>query len=540
MLTNVQLLHQKWLNFWKLEGEYPNNQNIQFVLRILGIVFLYFILNFTIPKFSAPPHDIYYEKFIMFGFLKYIVTSFKIVLIIPLLFFLIIGRNQLWRKWDSFSYFKPIRAIVLVSTFLLVWTYSTYDLNLLVNQAHWLDRLLLILLLPLIWWRPIFTFIFLPIVFIIIGQFTALGGFSWTIPYLALHIIILFCSFFAFSMLTKSDHPLDFLFCLGVLVMAHYWNSGFGKLNQEWLMYDQIFYLLPNTYANGWLGFLSTDAIEAYTKALMPFSIVIKILTILLEVGCMFFFVHRKIARVFLFSFIFFHLGIFLTSGIFFWHWMILDALFLMLIIRKDAFTALFQFNRWQILFSILLIVTSQFWTNPIRLAWHDVPMTYTYIFEAKCTDGSRVHLPPSFFAPFDYQFTLGRFNYLSSKRLPITWGASNGKITKWFRKNKPSKETIFEFEKTNGEQQYNEERKTKLTSFIKQWGKNWNERQSKSSGLSNIQSPRYLWTFPRHAFKDKPKPIEKIHVIELTTYFHNDKYEELRREPLYEITLDN
>lgn len=515
--------------------------NLGFVFRIGILIVSYMFFNILFKKGFVLPANLYHESSILLALLKnHFTQSFGFITIL-LLSLLIYFRNRSFSPWNVFSKYKPIRFFVLFVATLIAWAYSTYDLNLYLNQTHLFDRIALLILIPLIWWRPIFVFPFIMLSYAIIGQFDILAGFSWAIPMLPIHLLTIFWLYFLMYVFTKNNRPSDFLFLVGCLLVAHYWNSGFLKLNTEWLLHDPLNFLLPATYANGWWSSLSVDEIGTFTEKLMPFNPFLRPLVILLEVGSIFFLFHRKLAIGFLTGFIGFHIGVMIYSGICFWVWILIDFSLVILLLQKNGFSKIFKFNKFQIALFILLILSSIKWNRGGILFWHDSPMNYTFKFEAHAEDGKTYPLPPNFFAPYDYQFTIGRIGHFDKNLLlPITWGGTSKNISKWFRETQPSNEEIFKYEKENGYSRYDENKKILFENFIQTYIQNWNKRLSKKIGLNAFQSPRYLWTFPKEAFPENPMRIIKVNILEVTTLYQAGQYSEIRRRPIQEITIDD
>ena len=287
------------------------------------------------------------------------------------------------------------------------------------------------------------------------------------------------------------------------------------------------------------MAFLDIQTIESLTSTLSLFNPVIKLLVIIIEFGCILFFINIKAARFFLIGLICFHIGIFFTSGICFWVWLILDFSFLILLFKNNAIVKSFNFSKTQILLSFLIILFSNKWTPSVTLYWSDVPMTYTYKFEAETASGQKHHLPPGFFAPYDYQFSLSGFSYLNKKpTLPITWGGSDSYTAQWLNK-KHTIEQIFDFELSNGKIRYYKKDELALTKFLKVYIKNWNSHQSVKSWLSQISAPRHIWTFPKDICIKEEIIIVKVRIIENTSLFQNGKYTIIRERPVLELDIN-
>ena len=516
----------------------PAHRSWQFLLRITTILLLYVLFDRILRGMTELPFFDYHEPVIYIAFLKHFSSSKYLFLLTPAILFFIFFNKNVACSWTAFDYGNSIRFLIVLASGILAWIFSTYDFNLYFNQAHYADRLLLLALVPLIYWRPLFVIPFLTVLLPVIGQFETLIGFSRATSYLPIHILVLFSAFYIFYLLAKKFPAADFVIFMGSLFAVHYWVSGSGKFNMDWLGHDQIYFLLPTTYANGWLGFLDPETISIITQKFAFFNAPLKVFTLIIEIGACMFFLHIKLPRFFLIGWAVLHLGIFAVSGICFWVWLFLDLGLLFLFYRKNGFAGLMPFNRTQITVSFFLIISGVYWCRPIKLAWQDVPVNYVYRFEGKTENGKTVVLPPAFFAPYDYQFTLSGFHSLCDRPLlPIVWGASDV-ATSNLLMEADSPKKIFAVEQSEGTVRYNEKGSVQVDLFIQQYISNWNKRLSKKTGLSVFAPPRLLWTFPQQATFEVPEKIISVSVIQVTTFYLEGQYSEIRNVPIQEIKI--
>ena len=540
-LLKLRTIYQLWLKQWAVESLAEKPDLKSFLVRIGSVLFLYVILDRFLMKITNLSFVNYQEPFIYFAFLKHIFTSWYLLFVITSAFSLFMFRKNLFCSWTDFPKGKLIRFLVIIASGTLTWVFATYNYNLYYDQGHYFDRFLLFIFLLSVYWRPIFVLPFLTILLPIIWQFTVLQGFSFAIPFLPIRLLTLFSTFFLIYLFVKKLPIADFVFLTGCLIATHYWVPGFAKLRPNWILYDQLYFLVPATYANGWLGFLDSQTISLITQKLGYFNIPLKILTLMFEFGSMFFFLNRHSVKFFLCGWVFFHLGIFFVTGIFFWVWILLDGAFLYLFLKKDGISTLPIFNLKYLIVSMILIISGSLWSKPVVLAWFNVPVTYTYRFEAETEGGKTYKLPPKFFAPFDYQFTLGSFAYLDNKPLiSVVWGASSGaSIGKQIMKLDSDK-LLFSFEEQNGKVYFDEKSKEAFNLFIKQYIQNWNKHFSNETYLSYIEAPRFLWTFPTSAsFEQSKQPIKRIKVIQVMSFYNHGKYGEIRKTMVNEISID-
>lgn len=391
----------------------------------------------------------------------------------------------------------------------------------------------------LLLWRPVSVFPFLVLLLLILRQFEyPIGGYSQAEQILLGRVLMVFGGFYLGCCLRGPWTAAECVFLLCCLIAGHYWVCGLGKLHLNWLLNDQIHYLLPATYANGWLGFLEPNVIENLTRALAQANGPMKLLTVSVECGALLCLWHRSVLRLMLAAWMVFHAGIFLISGICFWKWMALDAAVLVIFFRRNV-PPVPIFTRGHFLLSIGLIGTAGLWSAPVKLAWLDARVTYTYRFEAIGPDGRTFTLPPRFFAPYDYQFTLGNFGYITeSPRLGIVWGAIMEPSLAKALEQAGSAEQVLTLEQERGRVAFEPTRSAVLDEFMRRFIGNWNRRGSKGAWWSRLQAPRQLWTFARPPAIGDGQSIDRVMVYEVTSLFDGERYREIRERRVAKIDL--
>ena len=504
-------------------------KHLSFLLAFVGLDWIF--LSFL----SKLPYEAYEQPNILWQTFQFTFLSKKAIIALPLLGYIVVFGKKLAAPWSAFGG-SPVRIWITVLAALLAWIYSSYDYNLYYGQGHYADRFLLIILAILVYWRPISVIPFLWVLLPVIHQFTSFSGFSWAIPMLPVELLIVFVSFLLIKPMTgKFDIP-AFLLLTACLTAGCYFYSGSGKLNMYWVTQDKLYYLLPATYANGWAAFLPVSTINQIIPYLQWINTPLRVVTLILEVGAIFILILPGAKRIFLISWVGFHAGIFMYSGICFWVWSIVDiALLYVLRVAPHRFGFSHNYKLWT--FSIIMIATASWWARPPRLVWKDSPVSYTYRFEAEAEDGAKFQLPPRFFAPYDYQFTLSGFSGLvSEKRLSIHWGSVGKASLAADLEGLQSVEEFFAYESENGHKPGQEKQ---MRSFLTQFVTHWNARQSKSTPFAIIQPPRYLWTFPNST--DYPQQsITKITVREVTSFLLDGQYHEIRNEEVQAFDITN
>ncbi|MHC1766644.1 MAG: hypothetical protein AB9869_20455 [Verrucomicrobiia bacterium] len=451
-----------------------------------------------------------------------------------------IRTRSLGPTWAAFDDGAALRAFITVVACVLAWAYGTYDYNLYFDQGHHGERLLLFAFAGLLVWRPVFVFPFILVLLVVLWQFDLpIGGYSQAEQMLLARVLILF-GVFHIAFWLRGKWPVgDFVFLVCCLMAGHYWVCGLGKLQLGWPLNDRVEYLLPATYANGWLGFLEPEAIGRLAAALATGSGPMKAFTLAVECGALLCLWRLKLVRVILVAWIVFHAGVFLVSGICFWKWMLLNAALLFLFCRRD-FARIPIFTRGHFLLSIILIGTARLWAAPGNLSWLDSRVAYTYRFEAVSPDGRTWTLPPRFFSPYDYQFTLGDFGYLAGQpHLGIVWGAIMDPSLARALETVTAPEQVRALEAKRGRVALDPGRAAVFDHFIRRIAGNWNRRGLKGGWWRPVRAPRQLWTFARQPEIHEGQRIHQVVVYQVTSLFVGSRYREFRKTRVREIDVD-
>jgi hypothetical protein len=515
---------------------------VRLTFRTGLLVALFVIIDRSLLLVSRLPATSYEGETITLEAISHLLTrptaAIAGLVLIAFVIAIAVRRRTLRSRWSDFAYGNQLRILIAVVAFLLAWRSGTYEYNAYFDQFHLIDRILLPLVAILLIWRPVFVLPFLWILLPIMQQFNhPIGGYSWAEQILPVQILTLFSAVVLVSLIMGRQWSREFIFLSFCMLAAYFWVPGIGKLRLNWFLEDQVYLLLPATYANGWLGFLPTHTISSITQALAWVNIPMKIGTMIGEVGAIACLWSRASLRLFLLLWIGLHAGIVLMSGIFFWMWIILEAVVLLLFFRRDA-PDLPIFTRAHFLLSILIIGGGAFLFNPEKLAWKDSPVSYTYLLEGVGTEGQTYRLPPRYFAPFEYQFTLSSFHYLTADpHLMIVWGAtSSGRMADALAKS-DGPEQVFEVEKALGTVSFDPRRAAVFDEFVRRIVAHHNRRPGGLHRGRSLAAPPQLLTFPLYGpFVDDR--IERVNVYQVMSFFNDGEYQVIRKRLVREILL--
>ncbi|MBE9066936.1 hypothetical protein IQ260_09740 [Leptolyngbya cf. ectocarpi LEGE 11479] len=459
--------------------------------------------------------------------------------------------RSLFQGWSVFDDAHRLRLWILSVAAILTWWFTAYDYNLFFNQAHGCDRILLLGLFLLIYWRPLFVLPFTVLLAAIIGQLAyPLGGYSWAAQDLLIRSLLLFAASFCVAAVTGYRKISDLIFITCCLIAAHYLTSGIGKLKLNWLVNNSTHLLLPSAYSNGWWNFLAPAAIIQLTQILSWLNWPMKVLTLVLECGVVFALWNKTTFRWFLIGWISLHTGIFLISGICFWHWAVLELIFFLVFFwRKDDFVRPIFTKRYRVI-SWVVILALVIGFQPVALAWIDSPIAYTYQFEAVGESGQAYSLSSRFFAPYDYQFILGDFSYLSDQPVLMTFGRAIFKDNLFNDlKQVQSLADIEGLETEKGRTAFDVDRIDQFDLFCQQFIGNWNRRlrlrSADASWLSGVEAssvdkigafsaPPLLWIFPRENAFTGQELIARINIYQMLSLYGETHYQQLRTRKIH------
>jgi hypothetical protein len=454
---------------------------------------------------------------------------------------LILRRRALLSTWKETGDLSVLRPLVLVCAVVLAWAIASSDFNHYFARSHALDRALIVALVPLVAWRPIFVLPFAIESAVWLDQFgTPLGGYAPTHEILPVRVLLLFAAAHALRAISFPLRPRDFVYSAMILIAAGYFHSGISKLGLGWLSFGHIYDIVFATYANGWLGFLSPDTISTVGRFLAPFDPLLVLGAFTLEVGIILMFWRRESAIFMLSLGAAFHVGVVALSGIFFWMWIVIDLAFVLWLVSVTGRRAYPEFSRSAFLASLLLIPAAIFWFRPASLGWLDAPLSYTYRFEARSAEGEPIPLPPAYFSPYRYQFTLGQFDgWSKDKMLPIRWGALSELETANQLVAARTEAEIAAIEERFGRIPFDPRRAERLDDFVRRWVRNKEAPEAARDRLRGLRAPPLLLTYP-WTHGPTEASICRVDVRRVTSWFDGERYREIEPRLVRSIEISD
>lgn len=505
---------------------------------------VYLLLDWSFKRLTQLPLESYKRPFVAFETLKNFESPVVVLTAIAVLVLLALRWKLISTPWSSFEGGTEIRILIVSCILALTWAHTTYSLNYFYDQSHLIDRLIILIFAILVMWRPIFVLPFLLITLPIVHQFREpLRVYTWSLSSLPFRIVILFAAQLLICFASKKPcwKVSSFVFFLLCLVAGHHLPSGLSKLNNGWLQVDHLYFLLPSTYANGWLGFLEPDSISRITSILAHFNWPMKIATIILEGGAVVFLWRRPFIRVFLIGWLFIHAELFLRSGIGMWMWVVPQLILLFIFFwEKSVFSrSLANFSVWHLVASLVIIGSATKWLRPPIHAWIDSRANYTYKFEATDEEGNIFSLPPNFFLPYYYDITLSGFHYIHDRPIMnITWGSIGSVEFARLLTEATTEERILELEKARGRSKFSQQSLDRFKNFIQVFIRNKNSNPPKQNWLKKLSAPPGIITFSSPNLQRGKHPIKNVTIHQLLSFYDGEAYREIRSVPVLSIDI--
>jgi hypothetical protein len=201
---------------------------------------------------------------------------------------------------------------------------------------------------------------------------------------------------------------------------ANYFYAGFGKLvlpgpPLAWLANRTPNILLASLLykCNPLMQFGPVvDTVYAGFLKLYP---VTNAAVLAFQLACLWALSRRWLLIVFLIFFDGMHIAIFVSSGIFFWKWVLLNLVFALVL----EWVGFGKVPRWLLALGIVLVLSAPAFFSVTRLAWFDTREVNAAFIQAVRDDGTRVQLPSNFFLGYSVTFAQNRVGVTLAPHFP-------------------------------------------------------------------------------------------------------------------------
>jgi hypothetical protein len=454
------------------------------------------------------------------------------------------GRRRLaalFGGWNELDEGNALRWLVLGVTGVATWALSCYARNLYLDQLHVADRLVIVVLWVAIAWRPIFALPFAVAATAVAGQFVVpLGFISWTEMGVVLRFPVLVAAFWIVRTVTRRRQSDVFVFAWCCLLAATYWTSGLGKLRVGWLTHPHVHLLLLGAYANGWLSSLDPKTVERAARVIASLAWPLMLFTLVVECGSLVMLWRRWVLVGFFVLAGVFHLGAFAMTGIFFWKWILIDGMLLVYLLRGRRLTRMPIFTGERFAMSVLAILASPVWVPSENLTWFDTPLTYSLELEGVDARGAVHALPAGFFRPYSEAIVLGASGATPPHpKLTRGMGVTMDRTLASVLESARSADAVFAIERARGIVRADSAASAAFDDFVGTYAANARCATERDPLLLRVIGvPRHLWTLPLDAALPCDVRLERVRVVERTTFFDGTALRVVRRIPLREIAV--
>lgn len=396
-------------------------------------------------------------------------------------------------QWILIDPTRVLRSLLFPTLIVLAFAFSTTHENFFLGSWFGCDRIALVLALLLTIWRP--AFLGLAVLAIAVRLFTLAQplSLSWTDKALPIDLLLL-SNLFVLAAVTARVEVTAYVRSFLAILAVFYLRPGIAKIDIGWFSGNRLDHLYRGAfYQNGWDGLVGPFNVDWLSGWIAFVSPPLMLATLLVELVPILFLFSRKLLVVFLMAAVLMHAGIFASSGIFFWKWMLVDLFVLasFLRLRKEPGWVAFG-ARQGVGFSLLCFIGIFLYLPAPKLAWFDSNVVHRYRVEATTPSGEKFQIPPRHFAPFDLQFAQARFSFLSDC-VPLVdcFGACSNREAMIRANEILTPIDLREHYDTAGEPVSNDERKNDFLVLLERFLVDANAHRGEPISLS----PWHIWT---------------------------------------------
>ena len=426
-------------------------------------------------------------------------------------------------KWAELDGWKSLRWVVATNIIIMTWSFSSYSINFYSGLQHGWDRALLLLLGVATLWRPRFIGLFLMQLGVIMAHLGDPLSYSWTDKSLSIDLLLLIqlAVVARRRIAVKEEHLLaSILFVIAV----HYVRPAVGKVALGWLWCDDLSNLFVGSYhQNSWPPGMSESLVFCYAESISTVGLLIKFLTLVVEFAPLFFLTGPRFVCWSLTLAIAMHLGIFVSSGIFFWKWILVDVMLVWAFshLTPEMKVRLFSMQT-SVTFAVVVLSGCFFYQSAPILAWYDSPMYDRFSVRVIEDSGSVYQVSASQMAPFDLQFSQGRFWFADREpRLINCLGSCFDRDRLIAVQQIQTLEDLKAVRQRFGEQMFDASEKERLGDLLIRF-----VRRNPDSGCATLlkmipKPPQHIWAYPdqRQPFKtwNWEEPVDRVQLLRTT-----------------------
>ncbi len=461
-------------------------------------------------------------------------------------------------SWTSFAEGRKLRWFIGFLVLLATWKFTAYDFNWYFNQAHLVDRALLVVLAVGVVWNPSMLPAFLLAMFIVMGQFVhPFGFYSGTDKRMLLDVLIMFSAVtvvkgLGWVPIRWKDREVRedtlFVFCMLCLIGSFYLFPAIAKLllsphGYEWITQNDHGYILARKVERGWLSFLDPSTVESTVKTVTSLGLVIGVGGIVTEAFGLLMLAGRRICMFCLLSFIVLHGLIYLTSGILFWEWMCVDVALIVLLACLTRESVQLIFNRRMLAASLIVMAAAPIYFRPVGLGWFDTKLDNFTLVEGVGESGQVYELANVFLSPYSLTFEQERFLFPLDEKFTSQGSSAIHNYQAFQEINAASMEEISAVKDKWGRNYHDPEKTAALDRFLRTYFKNLNSGESNEFWFGRFQSPphhpgTHLPTqLARH--DELPEDLAEVRIRLVETFYEGLTPHVFRNEVIHRVEID-
>ena len=334
-----------------------------------------------------------------------------------------------------------------------------------------------------------------------------------------------------------------------ILIGGAYSHAGICKLTigphpWTWPLENPTSNIFVSAYlTGGWLRPLGDQRVIALSSLLGRLDPWLNLLTVTAELAGLFLLLSPRVVRSLLVIWIFLHAAILVTTGIFFWKWMLFDfgsALWLARLVRSAETGPKLApvFAPVTAVFGVLaMLVTPRFYRN-VDFAWFDTRLATWFELSGVGVSGQIYRIDPRFFAPYDTTFQQSRFHYLRpAPALVGTYGVAHS-YPVFAALERSNAGDIGALEQRLGARHDNIEQSATWIRFVETWFFRSAERGGRTLVPRWLSPPFHFQTFAAPNTYADQEPLKELRVSYHAVFHERERLVPLRSEHVLSVEL--
>ena len=474
-------------------------------------------------------------------------------LLVPTVFVWFSKRKLRWEDWE---HGKSMRLIVMAFVVTMAYSTATFDYNLYLMRLHALDRLLVVGLAILSWYRPLAVpwagaWMIIMIFEADVGAPTRHDDFDWR----PLGEVLMVFSCFIWLSVRRTFKARHFLFLALMCWGSYYFWAGWAKFKYaqtplHWIQENAISNFMIAAYIRGYLSFIPEDTWVSMVQIVRKTDAWSLGFTVAAEVGTMLLLtVHPRLARIWLLAVTMFNGGVAILAGVFFWKWMVV-SLSMWWVLRTVEGKKLHKqlFKHFAIpLFAMALLwfaSTRIYFYPQTRVFWWQTSFNEVFNLYAIGESGKKYTVELSDITPMQVILLFENFQYISKKRfLTGVYGNTGGySIFKALNEMKTPEEAT-KLANRRSRSRYNKKRQQQFDRLFSTWFHNVNKYGKQHQWLGWLGRPDHVQIHKRfmdleHELYDMQEKIVTIEVWNQKVFFNGEKIFRLSNKKIHTIKV--